>query len=127
MSLPNFHDGYFDGFLVDANKGARLFLRAWNQQQYTLLMRSVVRLSISDVKEGNIIFDVVLREAHSITSSDIHDLYGVEEGSEPCARILESVRQARLQILELNSSYGANGLFLFETFEVLEGTYQSAL
>jgi hypothetical protein len=64
-----------------------------------------------DPKPGNIIFDLVFRSARELTSSDVGILYDLDEGGEQLAEILNSTREKDLQILELNASYGAHGLF----------------
>ena len=73
---------------------------------------------MSGLRSGNIIFDLVLRDARSVTTSEIAELYGVEPNSEQSEKLKAAVLNKSLQILELNPSYGAAGLFLFESVEV---------
>jgi hypothetical protein len=116
MDLPNFHDGYFDGFRVGSNKTVTIFLRTCNQKIYELVLHGVKRLAISGAKEGNIILDLVVRSAREATHDDLRELFDLDQTPEQAERLLESTREGQLQILELNPSYGAQGLFLFESY-----------
>jgi hypothetical protein len=49
-------------------------------------------------------------------------LYGVRAETIQAENLLRSARERGLQILELNPSYGAQGLILFETWQMEEGT-----
>jgi hypothetical protein len=127
MNMPNFHDGYFDGLWLGSDKFVRLFLRTCDHQSYTLTLQGVQALAISGVRAGNIIMDLVFRSAREITPSDVRDLYDVDSSTEQAAKLLKSTREKELQILELNSSYGAQGLLLFETCEINETVDKMAL
>ena len=120
MNIPNFHDGYFDGLWLGSDKSVRIFLRTCDLQSYTLTLQGVHALAVSGVRAGNIILDLVFRSAREITSSDVRDLYDVDSSTEQAAKLLKSTRDKGLQILELNPSYGAQGLLLFETCEINE-------
>src|SRR6202158_2031395 len=67
MKIPSFHDGFFDGFRLDSNKSLQIFLRTANKVPHTLLLEGVQALAISGVKEGNIIFELVFRDAERAT------------------------------------------------------------
>jgi len=120
MKIPSFHDGFFDGFRLDFNKSLRIFLRTANKVPHTLLLEGVEALAISGVKEGNIIFDLVFRDAEQATASVIAELYEVGPDTEQAKNLLRSAQDKKLQILELNPSYGARGLILFETGRIKE-------
>jgi hypothetical protein len=126
MILPDFHDGDFDGLRLGLNGTVYLFLRTSDQRRYTVCLRGVQALTLSDVKAGNIILDLVLRRASELTSSDVAELYHLDENSERVAKILHSTREKELCILELNATYGAQGLFLFQNYEVGEPTDEIA-
>lgn len=120
MNMPNFHDGYFDGLWLGSDKSVRIFLRTCDQHSYTLTLQGVQALTVSGVRAGNIILDLVFRSAQEITPSDTRDLYDVDSSTEQATKLLKSTREKELQILELNPSYGAQGLVLFETWEINE-------
>jgi hypothetical protein len=120
MNIPNFHDGFFDGFWLGPNKDVHLFLKTGDKLSYTLVLHSVQALTLSEVKAGNIILDLVFRSAGEMTSSDVAELYGVDANTDQVAKLLKTSVDKGLQILELNPSYGAQGLFLFDTCEIAE-------
>jgi len=120
MKIPNFHDGRFEGFRLDSNKYLKIFLRTADKVPHTLVLEGIQALTISGVKEGNIIFDLVFRDAQQTTASDMAELYEVGPDTEQARNLLQSARDKKLQILELNSSYGAQGLILFETGRIKE-------
>ncbi|HET7107379.1 MAG TPA: hypothetical protein VFI38_11260 [Candidatus Acidoferrum sp.] len=120
MNIPNFHDGNFEGFLVNPNKEVLIFLRTREDKRYILALKSVQAMSISEVKAGNVIFDLVFREVRDLTTLDLVVLYDADSNSSQTAKFLNSLKERNLRIMELNASYGAKGLFLFERFEITE-------
>jgi hypothetical protein len=119
MNIPNFHDGHFDGLRIGPNKELRLFLRTQEGNSFTLALRGVDALALSEVKQGNIVFDLVLRSGMQLTISDIEELFGVEADTPQAADLLKAKRGKELQLLELSASYGAHGLVLFQSVEIL--------
>jgi hypothetical protein len=124
MNVPSFHDGRFDGFWIAADEAVHLFLRTQGGQRFTLILRGVQRLSIADIKEGNIIFDLVFREAGQLTLSDIGELYDVDADSPQAGILLQKARDQALRALEINPSFGALALFLFRSSEMRETNFQ---
>jgi hypothetical protein len=120
MNVPNFHDGRFDGFWIAADEAVHLFLRTQGGDRFTLILRGVERLNLSEIREGNIIFDLVFRDAEGLTISDMEELYRVAPGSPQAASFLKQARERKFQALEINPSYGALALFLFQTSEIRE-------
>jgi len=119
MNIPNFHDGHFDGLRIGPNKELRLFLRTQEGNSFTLALRGVDALALSEVKQDNIVFDLVLRSGMQLTISDIEELFGVEADTPQAADLLKAKRGKELQLLELSASYGAHGLVLFQSVEIL--------
>jgi hypothetical protein len=122
MNIPNFHDGHFDGLWIGDSKVVHLFLRTQDKKRFTLVLQGVHSLILSEIKEGNIIFDLVFRPARELTTADIAELYGVGADAAQAANLLTIASEQGLQLLEVNPSYGAHGLLLFETFELREST-----
>jgi hypothetical protein len=122
--LPDFHDGYFDGIWLAANNRAHLFLRTVNGESFVMALDGVKAIVLNELKEGNIIFDLVFRNTENIVYADMEALYGVGSDKQPLVRALEAATAERLQILELNSSYGAHGLALFQTWTVSQREVQ---
>jgi hypothetical protein len=121
VELPNFHDGFFDGLWIAPNKIVHFFLRTVDDKTFTLTFQGVRAMCMSGVKAGNIILDLVFRDAPQITLADVEEVHDLGSNSKLGPTILASIRnQPQLQIMELNPSYGAQGLILFENYEVSE-------
>jgi hypothetical protein len=117
MQIPDFHDGYFDGIRIGPNKVVQLFLRTANEESFILVLDGVEALTLTDVKAGNIILDLVFRSTEKIAQSDIEELYGVGGDTSKVMSLLNRAMGQGLQVLEINPSYGAQGLVLFETWK----------
>jgi hypothetical protein len=118
MKVSDFHDGHFDGLSIRPNKLVHLFLRTLDDQSFVLILEGVERLALTDVKEGNIIFELVFRTSEAITPSDIEQLYDVRADTSQDLSLLKSAKERGLQVLEVSSSYGAQGLVLFQSWEL---------
>ncbi len=121
MDIPNFHDGFFDGFRIKADKAVHLFLRTSDQAAYTFVLSGVRAMKISGVMAGNILFDIVARGAEQMSTSDMREMYELASDASQAPALLASAREQHLQLLELNPSYGAEGLILFEKLEIASG------
>ena len=115
MDIPSFHDGYFDGLRIGPNKLVNLFLRTQDRKSFILVLEEVDRLKFSEIKEGNTVFDLVFRSPGEL---DIAELYGVDVGAPQASDLLRAKREQGFQLLEINASYGAQGLVLFRTWEI---------
>lgn len=122
MDIPNFHDGHFDGLRIGSDKRIDLFLRTQDGESFTLALKDVDALTLSEIKQGNIIFDLVFRSGEQLTSEDLKELFYVEPDEPQAPTILQAKRRMGFRLLELNASYGAHGLVLFKAIEI----YRSA-
>jgi hypothetical protein len=122
MNFPNFHDGHFDGLRIGARKLVNLFLRTQDGKSFILTLQEVDALTLSEIKQGNIIFDLVFRSTGELTRSDMADLYSVDIDAPQATDLLRAKREQGFRLLEINASYGAQGLVLFQTFEIREST-----
>jgi hypothetical protein len=127
MQIPNFHDGSFDGFWAGPDKLVELYLRQADGQSFVLILVGVERLSLTDVKGGNLIFDLVFRNTEEINPQDIAELYELDADSQVAANLLKAAKDRGLQVLEINPSYGAQGLALFKTWEISQREAQPRL
>ena len=118
MNLPSFHDGHFEGLRIHLDKQVEIFLRTQDGRFCTLALQGVDAMTFSEIKQGNIIFDLVLRNNEELTDEDIAELFSVDEGSSKASDLLKAKRDKGFQLLEVNSSYGAHGLVLFQKIEV---------
>ena len=116
--LPKFHDGHLDGLRILDDHTIELFLRDVGRKPFTLKLSGVTRMGIWEVREGNILLDLVVRGAAEATSEDLTLLgLGNTEGAD--MGYLAQLRESNLKMLEINASYGARGLVVFETYELL--------
>jgi hypothetical protein len=122
MNIPDFHDGHFDGLRIGPSKLVNLFLRTQDGTPFTLSLREVDALTLSEIKQGNIILDLVFRSTGELTSSDMTELFGVDVDAPQAANLLRAKRQLGFQLLEVNASYGAQGLILFQTCEIRQSS-----
>jgi hypothetical protein len=120
MNIPNFHDGYFDGLQISANKLVHIFLRTQDGKSFVLVLQGVDALTFSEIKLGNIIFDVVFRSTQELTSADMFDLFSIGADTLKASDLLNAKREQGLKLLEINASYGAQGLVLFQNFDMHE-------
>lgn len=115
--LDQFHDGYFDGLLVQGS-GVRVFLRTDGGQEFVLEVSGVLRLRVDGFREGNIILDILIRNNEDITIQEIIDFYGFKEEANALTK-LEELRRKNLVVLEINPSFGASCIVLAESVELL--------
>lgn len=115
-----FHDGSFEGLWIDA-KFAHIFLATGTRERYVLVAHDVEVLKADDVRQGNIIFDVVEHTVAEIDASDLGEFcYGddVQVSSESNA-LFKRAGANGLVLLQISSSYGATCVVLAKTFELL--------
>jgi len=113
-TLPNLHDGFFDGVWLSADKRARFFVRTVAGERSTIILTGVEALNICGLRAGNIIFDLVLITSDKLTVKDIEQAYGLKGGEDEKAKqLLGKVQEQGLSGIEINPSYGAEGTAIF--------------
>jgi hypothetical protein len=122
MNIPNFHDGHFDGLRIGPSKLVNLFLRTQDGKSFIMALQEVDALRLSEIKQGNIILDLVFRSTGELTRSDMAELYSVDVNAPQATDLLRVKRKQGFQLLEINPSYGAQGLVLFKTFEIRQSS-----
>ena len=117
--MPDFHDGFFDGLRISDPKMVHVFLRTADKRPFTLVLHGVKLMNVSNVRQGNIILDLVLLNAQQVTAAHIEELYEVVgvQRIEQVERLLASARQEGLSVLDMSASYGAEGIALFSRAE----------
>ena len=99
-----------DGLLL-SNGGVQLFLSTDEKQSFILHVAGLRSLRLNNFREGNIIFDIVVRAGDEVTSRDMVELFGFSN-DEKALQKLEGVHRESLIVLEINPSYGASCLML---------------
>ena len=120
--LPNLHDGFFDGVWLSADKCARFFVRTAAGELSTIILTDVQALNICDLRAGNIIFDLVLIAPDKMTVKDIEQAYDLQSGDvDKAQQLLGKAQEQGLSGLEINASYGAEGITLFRAAATVAG------
>lgn len=117
-----FHDGSFDGLWLDG-KSAHIFLATLEHESHVVVARGVVLLKADDVRQGNIILDVVTRPAAELSPDDVEILLydpPDEKRLEQATALLEGARTDGLTFLQIAPSYGAICSVMARTFELLD-------
>jgi hypothetical protein len=123
-AIPSFHDGSFDGVWIPADNMAHLFLTTVEHKRFTVVLDGVKTMHLENVRQGNIVFAVSIIDTGQLTESHIESLlYELSNiaRDRQIATLLASARQEGLRMLEMTTSYGAEGVVLFKRIELLEG------
>jgi len=112
-----FHDGFVEGVLLDGTS-ALLFLSTWKEDRVVMKLDDVRSLKMNDLRHGNILFEVIVREGSEITHDDIEQLFGFSDDSKAAKKLTEA-REEQLVVVELNPSYGASSLAIAKSFRTM--------
>jgi hypothetical protein len=128
-TTPTFHDGLFEGVWISDKKTVHLFLRTADNNRLRMVLRRVRAMKLSNIREGNIIFDITVLDTDELTASHIVSVYEISDinRDQQTSKLLTLAREKRLKMLELRSSYGAEGAVLYETAELSETTIMGDL
>jgi len=118
MQIPSFHDGGFDGFRIGPDKQVQLYLTTVKRESFVLTLEGVEVMTLTDIKEGNIILNLVIRRDRELTICDIEQLYGMPNNPTVAGNLLKAAADKGFQLLEINPSYGAEGMILFRTWKL---------
>ncbi|HWZ43513.1 MAG TPA: hypothetical protein VNW97_08540 [Candidatus Saccharimonadales bacterium] len=109
-----FHDGVLEGLWIDGTI-VHVFLSTLKKERFTAVAEGVVALAANGFRAGNIIFEVLTRGHEEIVSSDIAELYDLQDGPQgenQGMKLLEKAQHEGLTLLEINPSYGGTCLVL---------------
>lgn len=117
-NFDEFHDGSLDGLLIEDGV-VHLFLRTADKQKFDLKVSGLLSLKLDDFRQGNIIYEVVIRGGNELTLSDM-SLYGFQDEAKAVAKLHESQHNG-IVALEINPSYGGQCLLLAKSVELRVG------
>jgi hypothetical protein len=120
-TLPNLHDGFFDGVWLSADKHARFFVRTVAGELSTIILTDVQALNICGLRAGNIIFDLVLIAPDKLTVKNIEQAYDLKSSDVEAQQLLSKAQEQGLSGFEINPSYGAEGIALFRAVATVAG------
>jgi hypothetical protein len=111
-----FHDGFLDGLLIE-DRTVRVFLSTDDKQAFILEASGVFSLKADGFRQGNIIYDVLIRDREEVTFHDAMNFYEFKDEAN-AVRKLEEMHRQNLVVLEINPSYGASCIILAESVEL---------
>ena len=121
-TLPDLHDGFFDGLWLSADKRARFFVRTVAGERSTIILTDVEALNICGLRAGNIIFDLVLISPDKLTVKDIEQAYDLKSSEvDKASQLLRKAQEQGFYGLEINPSYGAEGTAIFRAVATAAG------
>jgi hypothetical protein len=96
-TLPDLHDGFFDGLWLSADKRVCFFVRTVAGERSTIILTDVEALNICSLRAGNIILDFVLIAPDKLTVEDIEQAYDLKSGEvEKASQLLRKAQQQGL-------------------------------
>ena len=115
--FDQFHDEYLRGLLIESTT-VHVFLSTEDGKKFDIEVRGVLSLKLDGFREGNIIYEVLVREPEEITLQDMMNFYEFRDAANAIKK-LEETRKKDLVILEINPSYGATCIILAASVELL--------
>ena len=115
-----FHDGFVDGFLI-RERQVIIFIRADDNEAFALVADDVTRMRVDSLLQGNIIFDIVMRQGQELTRSDV-DVFGFAaslDGEALANDKLERLRTENRVALEINPSYGCECFLIAQAVKLI--------
>ena len=117
-SLEQFHDGYYNGLFIREGS-VDIFVANHIKQRFVVSATEVDALVSTDIRAGNIIFDIVCRRGIEITLDDIREAHGFGDRPQDASHALRAMAKAReleLSFLALSSSYGGTLAMFAKSF-----------
>jgi len=106
---PEFHDGQLLGFVLSpSDQSLTIFCQTVDKLDYVIRVPSLVRFRGDDFREGNIIFDISIREGRAIPPSAVRKVWSYDDAAADkfLTSRLEEIGRGKWALLEVTSSYG---------------------
>jgi hypothetical protein len=116
-SFEQFHDGFYNGLLIREGF-VNVFVADHIKQRFVVSATEVAALASTDIREGNIIFNIVCRRGIEITLDDIREAHGLGDRPQDMSHAQRAIAKAlelELSFLVLSSSYGGTLAMLVES------------
>jgi hypothetical protein len=115
-----FHDGFVEGFLIKDSQ-VIIFLKTSEKELFALIADDVAGMRADNFKEGNIIFDVVIRQGSDLVPGDMdgYDFATGPLGESQRTTVLERSRNENRLALEITSSYGCTCILTASSVKLL--------
>lgn len=127
-TLNDFHDANIYGIEVHASKDVVLFLENENAMRHLIKLKNVECMKLNNFRLGNIIFEINIYHIDDITEIKTAEnllctLYDInkENLSEKWVKnIIGKIKNNSYILVELIESYGVYGVFLCETYSIIQ-------
>ncbi len=107
-SFEQFHDGFYNGLIIREGS-VDIFVANHVKQRFVVSATEVAALVSTDIRAGNIIFDIVCRTGIEITLDDIREAHGLGDRPQDdshAQRAMAKALESELSFLALSPSYG---------------------
>lgn len=118
--IPDLHDGQFVG-ISSFDKKAIVHATTAQGQPWTLLLKGVLRLSVRDMYEGNIIFDCEVIEASEDAEPALEELIQGHDRDADMQRLKGKLDDGSHRLVVITPSYGATVVAIAQIIEVIPG------
>ena len=119
-SFEQFHDGFYNGLFI-RESSVDLFVANHKSDRFVVSATEVAALVSTDIRAGNIIFDIVCRRGLEITLDDIREAHGLGDRPQDASHAQSAMAKAReleLSFLTLSSSYGGTLAIFAKSFSL---------
>ena len=117
-SFEQFHDGFYNGLLIREGS-VEIFVANEMKQRFVVSATDVAALYSTEIRAGNIIFDIVCRRGVEITLDDIREAHGFGDRPQDTShaqRAMVKALELELSFLTLSPSYGGTFAVLAKSF-----------
>jgi hypothetical protein len=106
---PEFHDGLLLGIVMSpSDKSLTVHCQTIDKEDCRLTIPQIVRLRADDFRQGNIIFEMTLREGPEVPEEAVRKLWQFEGdmAAKHLATLMRKIQSDRWILFEIGSSYG---------------------
>lgn len=101
---PDLHDGHLRGLMLLPASVARIYCTTLDGRDVTFTLKDLKHLRATNFLQGNIIFEVLLRDQDNFSLESLSTLF--DGHSTSIERALLEARRQRWFMFEITSSYG---------------------
>ena len=93
-SFEQFHDGFYNGMFI-RESSVDIFIANHIKQRFVVSATEVAALVSTDIRAGNIIFDIVCRNGIEITLDDIREAHGFGDMPRDVSHVQRAMAKAQ--------------------------------
>jgi hypothetical protein len=106
---PELHDGQLLGIIVSPDReDLTLYCRRTDGVDIAVTLPDLIRLRVDNFLEGNIIFEISIREGEQCSADAVRKLWNYDEteAGQHLATLMKEIKDGGWSLIELSSSYG---------------------